>query len=138
MLQGQGFTSQTLVQFAGLDDSGVAGTITRTGSASGDGKTLTIDVPALARTGLVHVLGAAASFQLQVVPTLRSIGGAVTAGNTIELEGTGLVNSELQIQIDGHSVGSFTVRTLVGCDIGQSLDTQQLLTLTVPAGVARA
>ena len=33
VLQGQGFTSSTLVQFQGVDDSGRLGTLTRTGTA---------------------------------------------------------------------------------------------------------
>ena len=60
--------------------------IVRQGTASGDGKTLTIAVPELARTGAVQVLGSAASYQLQIVPVLRGVGGAVQSGNTIEIE----------------------------------------------------
>ena len=136
VLQGQGFTSQTLVQFEGVDDSGTAGTLTRTGSPSGDGRSLTLDVPALARSGLVHVLGASTSFELQVVPTLRSVGGAISTGNTIELEGSGLVGPELQIQIDGRGVGSFDVRTIFDSASSASPDTQQLVRLTVPSAVS--
>ena len=62
-LQGQGFTSSTLVQFQGVDDTGAAGTITRTGSASGDGRTLTITVPVLARSGAVTVPGSGATIR---------------------------------------------------------------------------
>ena len=46
VLRGQGFTSSTLVQFSGLDAAGASGSLTRTGSASGDGTTLTVAVPA--------------------------------------------------------------------------------------------
>ena len=91
VLTGQGFTNSTLVQFAGLDDSGTLGTLTRTGTASNNGTTLSVVVPALARSGAVTVLGSGASFDLQVVPTLRALGGTVAVGNTLVLEGTGLV-----------------------------------------------
>ena len=134
VLTGQGFTSQTLVQFQGLDDSGRAGLITRSGSASNGGTMLTVQVPALARSGAVTVLGSGASFALQIVPTLRSLGGTVAAGNTLVLEGSGLTASDLQVQIGGVGVGSFTVRTVY--DATSSSADQQILTLTVPAGVA--
>ncbi len=132
VLQGAGFTSQTLVQFTAADDGGTEGTVTRTGFASSDGLTLTVNVPALARSGAVHVLGAANSIFLQVVPTLRGVGGNVFAGNTIELEGSGLASSELLIRIDGQRVSNFAVRTV--SDTGSTLGSQQLVSLTVPAG----
>ena len=90
-------------------------------------------VPALARTGNVTVLGSNTSLPLQVVPTLRAIGGTVAAGNTIVLEGTGLTANDLAIAIDGRGVGSFSVRTVI--DGTSTNPDQQLLTLTVPAGV---
>ncbi|SCX42366.1 Ig-like domain-containing protein [Nitrosospira sp. Nsp1] len=133
-LTGQAFTSQTLVQFTGIDDSGALGTITRTGTPGSGGTSLSIEVPALARTGKVTVLGSNASFDLQIVPTLKSLGGSVVAGNTVMLEGTGLVGSELIVQVDGRATGSFNVRTVFE-GIGSSSADQQLLTLTVPNGV---
>ncbi|MBX3670121.1 MAG: choice-of-anchor D domain-containing protein [Rhodocyclaceae bacterium] len=137
VLTGQGFNFQTLVQFEGADDNGQSGLITRTGSASGDGSTLTVDVPALAKTGLVHVLGSDDAFMLQIVPVLRSLGGNVVPGNTLALEGTGLVSGELQLQVDGRGVGIFNVRTTYDTNAFSSQpDTQQILTLTVPAGAA--
>ena len=57
VLQGQGFTSSTLVQFQGVDDSGALGTLTRSGSVGAGGTTLSVIVPALARSGAVSVLG---------------------------------------------------------------------------------
>ena len=133
VLTGQGFTNSTLVQFAGLDDSGTLGTLTRTGTASNNGTTLSVVVPALARSGAVTVLGSGASFDLQVVPTLRALGGTVAVGNTLVLEGTGLVESQLQVRVDNIGVGSFNVRSVIDGS-GSSRD-QQLLTLTVPGGV---
>jgi len=133
VLQGQGFTNGTLVQFQGLDDSGTLGTLTRTGSVSGGGTALSVVVPALARSGSVSVLGSGASFGLQVVPTLRAVGGAVAAGNTLVLEGTGLTANDLAIAIDGRAVGSFSVRTVI--DGASTTADQQLLTLSVPSGV---
>jgi Bacterial pre-peptidase C-terminal domain len=113
VLQGQGFTSQTLVQFTAVDDTGAVGTLTRTGQASSDGRVLTVEVPALAKTGQVRILG-----------------------NTLLLEGSGLVGAELQIAIDGRGVGTFTVRTIIDdAASNQAPDTQQLVRLTVPAGV---
>ena len=132
VLQGQGFTNSTLVQFQGIDDSGRLGTLTRSGSAGNGGTTLSLVVPALARSGAVTVLGSGASISLQIVPTLRAVGGAVAAGNTLVLEGTGLTANDLVVSIDGRGVGSFAVRTLVD---GTNAVDQQLLTLTVPAGV---
>ncbi|WP_263539105.1 Ig-like domain-containing protein [Paucibacter sp. Y2R2-4] len=134
-LIGQGFTNNTLVQFQGIDDSGKLGTITRTGSVSNNGTTLTIEVPALARTGDVTVLGSGTSIKLQIAPTLRAYGGTVAAGNTIVLEGTGLTVNDLVISIDGQGVGNFTVRTINDSSNPNYRD-QQLITLTVPAGVS--
>jgi hypothetical protein len=133
-LTGQAFTAQTLVQFTGIDDSGTLGTITRTGTPGSGGTSLSIEVPALARTGKVTVLGSNVSFDLQIVPTLKSLGGSVAAGSTVMLEGTGLVGSELTVQVDGRATGSFNVRTVFE-GIGSSSADQQLLTLTVPTGV---
>ncbi|WP_374090612.1 Ig-like domain-containing protein [Methylomicrobium lacus] len=133
VLTGQGFTSNTLVQFQGIDDSGRLGTITRTGSVSNNGTTLTIRVPALARSGQVSVLGSNTSFDLQIVPTLRAVGGTVATGNTLVIEGSGLTANDLIVSIDGRAVGDFSVRTLYD-NTGSSVD-QQLLTLTVPNGI---
>ncbi|WP_420382221.1 Ig-like domain-containing protein [Novosphingobium sp.] len=134
-LVGQGFTGNTLVQFAATDDSGTSGVVTRTGTASSDGTSLTIVVPELAKTGTVKVLGSNASYTLQVVPVLRSVGGTVTAGQTIELDGSGLVGSELQVAIDGIGVGTFAVRTISDGSLASGNLPQQVLTLVVPNGV---
>jgi|GEM_PF-187621 len=133
VLTGQGFTNNTLVQFQGIDDSGRLGTITRTGSVSNNGTTLTIRVPALARSGQVSVLGSNTHFDLQIVPTLRAVGGAVATGNTLVIEGSGLTANDLIVSIDGRAVGDFSVRTLYD-NTGSSVD-QQLLTLSVPNGI---
>ena len=101
------------MQFQGLDDSGTPGTLTRTGSVGANGTTLSVVVPALARTGTVTVLGSGTSRTLQVVPVLRAFGGTVAAGNTLVLEGTGLTTNDLAIAIDGRGVGSFSLRTVV-------------------------
>ena len=57
-LVGRGFNGSTLVQFPAEDQTGSAGVLTRTGSASADGTTLTVVVPAQAVTGMLHVVGA--------------------------------------------------------------------------------
>jgi hypothetical protein len=133
-LNGQGFSASTLVQFQARDDNGQLGTITRTGSVGNGGKTLTVQVPALAVSGAVTVLGSGASYDLQVVPTLRGAGGSLTTGGTLLLDVTGLSAADLAIQIDGKSVGSFDLRTLIEAE-NSSTYGQQLLRLTVPAGV---
>ncbi len=134
VLQGQGFTGSTLVQFQGIDDSGRVGTITTTGTAGAGGTTLSVAVPALARTGLVTVLGSGTGIGLQVVPTLRALGGTVAAGNTLVLEGSGLTADDLIVSVGGRAAGTFEVRTLID-GTGSSPD-QQLLRVTVPAGVS--
>ncbi len=138
VLTGQGFTGSTLVQFAAVDAAGVAGTVTRTGTANAAGTQLTVVVPALARTGAVTVLGSGTSVSLQVVPLLRGVGGTVTAGGTVLLDGTGLVGSELTVSVDGRGAGSFSVRNVADVGGYASLPEQgqQLLSLVLPAGTS--
>src|SRR6185312_8421329 len=136
---GQAFTGSTLVQFSAEDQSGTHGTVTRTGTPSGDGRSLTIAVPELARTGNVTVLGSNASFALQVVPLVRSVGGTVAAGNTIELETTGVTKGELSVKIDGQTATVVSVRDTVDINTGgitPAITGQQLVTVTVPSGVS--
>ena len=138
VLTGQGFTSSTLVQFSAEDQTGTQGTVTRTGTASADGRSLSIVVPELARTGNVTVLGGAASFALQVVPLARSVGGTVAAGNTIEIETTGVTPGELTATIDGHAATVLSVRDTVDINqygVGAPIYGQQLVKLLVPSGV---
>ncbi|MCG2595885.1 hypothetical protein LZ009_24175, partial [Ramlibacter sp. XY19] len=97
-----------------------------------NGTTLSVVVPALARSGAVTVLGSGTSFNLQVVPTLRGVSGDVAAGNTLLIEGTGLVSPELSVTVGGRPVGNFSVRTVFDGS-GTNRD-QQLLTLVVPTG----
>ncbi|MGE0642375.1 MAG: Ig-like domain-containing protein [Nitrospira sp.] len=134
VLHGQGFTSDTLVQFEGVDDSGLLGKITVTGNAGANGTTLSVVVPALARTGAVTVLGSNNTIELQIVPTLRSLGGTVAAGNTLLLTGSGLTRNDLLVLVDGRPVGSFNVRTLM--DRTSTSADQQLLQVVVPPGAA--
>ena len=136
-LLGQGFSGATLVQFAGVDDSGALGTLTRTGTAAANGTTLTVTVPALAHTGSVTVLGSGAAWPLQIVPVLRGVGGTIAAGNQVLLDGTGLVGTELTILVDGRAAGTFAVRTVADANTGNSQlpqQGQQLLSLTLPPG----
>ena len=137
-LTGASFTNSTLVQFTATDDTGFTGVVTRTGSASSDGKTLTVTVPVLARTGKVTVLGSGTSQFLQIVPILRGVGGAVQAGGLIELDGTGLVNTEISVTVDGLAVGQFTVRTIADINpsgVANPQQGQQLLTIAVPQNI---
>jgi len=137
VLTGQGFISDTLVQFAAVDDTGVSGVITRTGLVTSDGTRLTVRVPALARTGSLRVVGDDTALPLQIVPTVRSIGGEISDGGVIVLEGTGLVEGGLSVTIDGQPVVSLDVIAVADGSTASngSLD-QQLVELTVPAGVS--
>ena len=138
VLTGQGFTNSTYVLFPAQDASGTNGQVVRTGTASPDGKTLTVVVPELARTGNLQVMGSAQSYRLQIVPVLRSVGGAVQAGNTIELDATGLPPGEVTVQVDGRGVGTFTVKDAYDVNqygVGAPLQTQQILTLVVPQSI---
>ena len=132
-LVGRGFNNGTLVQFAAEDQTGSLGVLTRTGVAAAGGTLLTVVVPAQAVSGVLHVVGASGSFALQIVPTLRSVGGAVTAGGPIVIEGTGLAAGELQVSIGGQSVtlSPGSVHALFADGISQ-----QVVDLTVPSGIA--
>ncbi|MGB8169737.1 MAG: pre-peptidase C-terminal domain-containing protein, partial [Chthoniobacteraceae bacterium] len=130
-LLGSGFTSSTRVQFDAIDDNGISGIVTRTGTPNTGGTQLTVTVPALAKTGSVRVIGSATTVPLQIVPTLRSVGGALTSGQSIILEGAGLRTGGLTVSIDGQAATVGAGRTI--SDRG-SFD-QQVVDVTVPAGV---
>ncbi len=130
---GRGLTNSTQVQFAAADDTGFAGVVTRTGTANAAGTALTIAVPPQARSGALSLVGAAGSARVLVAPVLRSSGGAITPGGRIVLEGTGLVAGELAIAIDGVAVDPATVSVHTTSILGEA---QQLVDLTVPAGVS--
>ena len=132
VLSGQGFTTSTLVQFTAVDSQGTVGVLTRTGTPNPSGTQLTVRVPALARTGQVRVVGDDAAVLLEVVPTLRSVGGAIAVGNTITLEGSGFAAGDLVVSIDGRQVGGVLTPRMVS---DQGL-VQQVLDVTVPTGVA--
>ena len=72
VLNGQGFTASTLVQFSAEDASGTHGVVTRQGTPSADGRSLSIVVPELARTGNVH-----GPWQWRVVRLAGGAAGAV-------------------------------------------------------------
>jgi hypothetical protein len=133
-LVGQGLSSSTLVQFEAVDDQGIAGVITRTGTASFAGTTLDMVVPTLAKTGTIRVLGAADTHQLQVVPVVRSIGGTIAEGETLLIDGSGFVEGEVTVNIDGQA--ATVVNSIAVADsIGSNRLAQQLLEVTLPAGV---
>ena len=119
------------MQFTAADDTGTVGLLTRTGKASADGNSLTVVVPEEARTGPVRIVGSSASFPLQIVPTLRSVGGTLAAGNTILLEGTGLAAGDLKVSIDGVTATAPAVHTTFDSGLAQ-----QVVDLTAPAGVS--
>ena len=87
------------------------GLLHRTGTASNNGTRLTVQVPALAQTGEVRVIGSDTVLSLQIVPTLRSVGGTIATGNQIVLEGTGLTEGDLTVLIDGEAAFGLDVQT---------------------------
>ena len=134
-LHGHNFTHDTVVLFSAADATGATGTVSRRGDVSANGTSLTVSVPALARSGPVTLAGNAAAIALQIVPSLRAIGGTLQPGNTIMLEGSGLSAPDLAIQIDGQTVSGWTRHTVFdGTDT--SGPDQQMITLVVPAGVS--
>ena len=139
-LLGQNFDNQTLVRFDAMDDSGTQGTITRTGFADNGGTTLTLEVPAMARTGSVRVVGDDGVFSLQVVPLIRSIGGIVAPGTSIVIEGSGFAGNGVVVTIDGIAATISGRRTIFdGLELpnygNQTDQDQQVLDVIVPAGV---
>jgi len=78
-------------------------------------------------------LGSNASFELQVVPVLRAVGGTIAAGNTLVIEASGLNADDVSFTIDGIAATVVDIRTLRDSN-GSSKD-QQLVTLTVPNGI---
>ncbi|MGB0600309.1 MAG: Ig-like domain-containing protein [Rubripirellula sp.] len=126
-LRGKNFTRETVVQFAGSDPTGVNGIISRNGTPSGDGTELEVTVPALARTGPVNVLGSETEIELQIVPTVRSIGGPLSPTQQVILEGTGLAASELTLLAGGQFVPIPQVKTIFSEGIAQ-----QVIQFTVP------
>ena len=69
------------------------------------------------------------------MPTLRSVGGPVTSGGQIVIEGTGLSAGELQVSIGGKSVtlAPGSVHALFAGGISQ-----EVVDLTVPSGIANS
>ena len=121
------------MQFPAEDQTGSAGVLGRTGSASADGTTLTLVVPAQAVTGMLHVVGAGGTFELQVVPTLRSVGGTITPGSSILIEGTGLAAGEVTVSVGGKAAApaSGSIHDLFADGLSQ-----QAVGLIVPQGTA--
>lgn len=132
VLIGLGFTEQTWVQFDAVDDRGSSGKVTRQGTPSSDGTRLHVIVPALAKTGTVSVVGDDAQLPLQIVPTLRSVGGSVLPGHSILLEGTGLPKGQLSVAVDGTSAEVQAVTTITD----EGID-QQFADVVVPTGVSQ-
>ena len=132
-LVGRGFTSATQVQFPAADDSGFAGIVTRTGTASSDGTTLTVTVPCAGEDGRPAGGGLAVEVQLERRPLHSFGGGTVAPGNTIVLEGVGFVTSELAISIDGQTVDPTSIKIRTVTTLGE---VQQVAYLTVPSGVS--
>ncbi len=133
-LTGVGFTSSTVVQFPARDDAGTAGVLSRTGFTTDNGARLVVSVPALAVTGSIRVVGSNTTVPLQIVPRLSSLGGEVTAGQQVLLDGTGLSDAGLSVTIGGQSATAFELTTIRSDQGGSFGRDQQILTVTVPAG----
>ena len=136
-LVGRGFTNSTLVQFDGVDGAGGAGIITRTGSMTAGGTRLTVIVPIGAVSGSVRVVGDETEVPLQIVPRIASVGGNVTPGEMLLIEGTGLVQGDLVVTIDGQVTGAADVRPINDRNHqNAAYFSQQVAVVTVPAGVS--
>lgn len=138
-LLGKGFTNSTLVQFDAQDDAGVNGIPTRTGSASGDGTSLTVILPALARTGNVRVVGDAdTTLALQIVPTLQNAGGtiATTATGVFDVKVDALM--DFWTGTDGQFINAGTVRKTAGSGTaGMDVLVNNAGTVAVQSGTLR-
>ncbi len=130
------------LEFQAIDDKGKVGTVTRDFRPTGNenyGREWEIAVPELARSGMVRVLGTSIEFFLQVVPTLRDV-GPVTPGMVTVLEGTGLLQGDLSLSVDGQPVENYTVQTIRDENdkqgrVNSFLNDRQIVTFTVPTGV---
>jgi hypothetical protein len=129
-------TADVLIQFDAVDDSGMPGTITRRGEGRNGGysNTVVVTVPETARSGLVRLLGSPGESYLQIVPTLRGV-GPVTAGTETVLQGTGMLQGDLSLSVDGQPVASYTVQTVRSSDDFHDFPDRQFVTFTVPAGI---
>ncbi|MEJ1933356.1 hypothetical protein WDZ92_24420, partial [Nostoc sp. NIES-2111] len=124
-----------LVQFDATDSQGQPTTVTEraTVSQATGSSTITVRVPANARTGTVRVLGTEFSAALQIVPTLRASAGRVVPGQEVVIEGTGLAQAGAVVTIDGLVAQVTDVRRLTAGTLGSNQD-RELLTVRVPAG----
>ena len=135
------YFGQSYVTFDAVDETGTVGTITRDGyTVADEGHPLAIDlaieVPLLARTGLVRIVGAEAAFPLQIVPTVQGVSPLV-AGRRAMLEGTGLPVGDLTIRIDGQLATDLEVQPVTERFYVRNglVDGQELVTFMVPAGI---
>ena len=139
-LQGFGLSTSSLVIFQGVAEDGTRGLIvTSPSAAAGNGTSATVVVPALAVTGPVTVAGAAASFSLQIVPTLTGVSaGSLTAGSPLWLLGTGIPEGGAGLgQGVTYTVGGIAVTDTdgtLGPNVVSALDEALAITLNTPAG----
>ena len=132
VLTGRAFTSSTVVLFTAQDAVGTVGVVSTTGTVSADRTKLTVTVPGLATTGVVRVVGVAgAGIPLQVVPVIRAIGGSITPGSRITLDGAGLLTNDLVVTVDGIPAA---IVPGSGTTISELTVSQQLLSVVVPTG----
>jgi hypothetical protein len=134
------FSEAGFATFEAVDDTGVVGTISREGSFDDRlGRVMGIQVPALARTGLVRAHGAPGGIVLQVVPTINSVSPLVP-GQQAMLDGTGLPEGDVTITIDGQVVTQPDVQAVLEprkfhTEFELNERDQQFIIFTVPAGI---
>jgi hypothetical protein len=106
LLEGEQFTSRTRVLFPIFDTDGLIIPFSVfPDDVAPDGRSLTVTVPPAAVSGLVavrdEVTGMGNAGVVQIVPTLDTVNGAVTAGSEVEIVGSGFTPDGTRIQFPG-------------------------------------
>ena len=152
-LVGSGFTLQTEIVFVtqptlgpgipGLADTRATRVVTPA-SVSADGTRMTVVVPDDAATGEVVVVGSAASFFLQIVPTIENIVLPVSfaTGQTLTMQGSGYIEGDVSIGVGGSELidnGAFHGPDVVNATLtGAGLTAATTTASTWPSRPARS
>jgi len=135
-LEGNEFDFQTRISFTGFDASGLPiSLLISPNTIAPDKRSLTVSVPQGVISGSVTVqdlitgLGTG-NVNLQIVPTLNTVNGSLTAGSIFQIQGNGFDPTTTQVLFPGviQPAGADTTSIL------QSLGTES--TVTVPVGVS--
>jgi len=128
---GDGITLSTEVVFPTIDPNGNRSTaVVRPDLASVDGTMAELRVPNNAITGDIQVVGAAGTFPLQIVPTLKRV--EPFSGGQVRLLGSGFTeDSDLSVDFNGTVVAD--TGTNVNVDYDSFLNNDTLL-VTIPPG----